>query len=94
MGRKRYKDQILLQILQLCAEGGSASKTQIVYGAGLNFRTVVPYLDLLTQSGLVVRTEGEIPVYRTTEKGEEALGHLQEIERLMWAATGQMRKSL
>jgi len=31
-----------------------------------------------------VREEGEIPVYRTTEKGEEALGHLQEIERLVW----------
>jgi predicted transcriptional regulator len=82
MSHKRYKDQILLNILQVC--GGGTSKTQIVYKSGLNFRTVVPYLDLLTQSGLVVRAEGEIPVYRTTEKGEAALGHLQEIERLVW----------
>ena len=82
MSHKRYKDQILLNILQVC--GGGTSKTQIVYKSGLNFRTVVPYLDLLTQSGLVVREEGDIPVYRTTEKGEAALGHLQEIERLVW----------
>lgn len=85
MSHKRYKDRILLNILRVC--GGGTSKTQIVYKSGLNFRTVVPYLDLLTQSGLVVREEGEIPVYRTTEKGEAALGHLQEIERLVWTGT-------
>ena len=63
------------------------SKTQIVYRSGLNFLTVVPYLDLLTQSQLVVRSEDEISVYRTTEKGEKALGHLREIERLVWTGT-------
>jgi hypothetical protein len=35
-----------------------------------NFHTII--LDLLTHSGLVVRTEGTI---RTTAKGEAALGH-------------------
>ena len=85
MSHKRYKDQILLSILQVC--GWGTSKTQIVYKSGLNFRTVVPYLDLLTNRGLVVREEGEIPVYRTTEKGEKALGHLREIERLVWTGT-------
>gem|GEM_PF-4173222 len=54
-----------------------------------NFHTIIPYLDLLTHSGLVVRTEGEIPVYRTTEKGKVALGHLREVERLVWAGTDE-----
>jgi hypothetical protein len=40
--------------------GGGATKTQIVYKSGLNFHTIIPYLDLLTRSGLVVRTEGTI----------------------------------
>ena len=57
MSHKRYKDQILLNIMQVC--GGGTSKTQIVYKSGLNFRTVVPYLDLLTNRGLVVRAEGQ-----------------------------------
>ncbi|NMB86235.1 MAG: hypothetical protein A4E44_02067 [Methanosaeta sp. PtaB.Bin018] len=59
MSHKRYKDQILLNILQVCA-GGWGTKTQIVYKSGLNFHTIIPYLDLLTHSGLVVRTEGTI----------------------------------
>ena len=28
--------------------------------------------------------EGEVPLYRTTDKGMTALGHLQELERLIW----------
>ena len=71
--------------MQVC--GGGTIKTQIVYKSGLNFRIVVPYLDLLIHSGLVVRAEGEIPVYRTTTKGEKSLGHLWEIERLVWTGT-------
>ena len=65
------------------------SSGSIVYKSGLNFHTIIPYLDLLTHSGLVVRTEGEIPVYRTTPKGKVALGHLREVERLVWAGTDE-----
>ena len=83
MGRKRYKDQILLQILQLCAEGGSASKTQIVYGAGLNFRTVIPYLELVTRNGLVEIQEGKVPRYKTTAKGKKALGYMRELRNMI-----------
>jgi predicted transcriptional regulator len=44
---------------------------------------VVPYLDLLIKNGLAERVEGEIVRYRITPRGEEALGHLQELEKLM-----------
>jgi predicted transcriptional regulator len=68
MGRKRYKDQILASILEVCAEGG-ANKTHIVYESGLNFHTVVPYLELITRNGLVERIEGGVPRYKTTARG-------------------------
>ncbi len=71
MGRKRYRDQILCRILEICARGGS--KTQIVYNSNMNFHTVVPYLELLVRNGLAERTEGEVLRYKTTAKGEEAL---------------------
>jgi len=41
-------------------------------------------MEILTHRGLLVREEGEIPLYRTTDKGETALGHLRELERLIW----------
>ena len=81
MGRKRFKDQILCKILQVCGEG--ANKTQIVYSCNLNFHTVVPYMDLLIKNGLAERMEGEIVRYRITPRGEEALGHLQELEKMI-----------
>jgi DNA-binding PadR family transcriptional regulator len=44
---------------------------------------VVPYLDLLLKNGLAERVEGEIVRYRITPKGVKALGHLQELEKLI-----------
>ena len=71
--------------------GRGANKTQIVYKSGLNFHTIIPYLEILTHRGLLVREVGKIPLYRTTEMGETALGHLRELERLIWddAAEGE-----
>ncbi len=83
MGHKRGKDQILRRILEVCAGGGGATKTQIVYFSSLNFHTVVPYLELITRNSLAVRVEGDVPRYKTTAKGEEALRHLRELEELM-----------
>jgi predicted transcriptional regulator len=51
-----------------------ATKTRIVYSCNLNFHTVEPYLDMLTSNGLMDRAEGTIARYRTTAKGEAALG--------------------
>jgi predicted transcriptional regulator len=62
---------------------GGANKTQIVYSCNMNFHSVVPYLDLLVRNGLVERVEGKILRYKTTGRGMQALGHFQEIEKLM-----------
>jgi predicted transcriptional regulator len=44
---------------------------------------VVLYIELLIKNGLTERVEGEIVRYRITPRGEEALGHLCELEKLI-----------
>jgi predicted transcriptional regulator len=41
--KKRFKDQIIAEILKAC-EGEGTSKTKVVYASGLNFLTIKPYL--------------------------------------------------
>jgi len=83
MGTKRYKDQILLNILLTC-RGEGVSKTKVVYASGLNFKTIKPYLATLNRNGLVEIILGPHPKYRTTQKGEDALTHLRALEELIF----------
>jgi len=82
MSAKRYKDQILSQILQIC-QGDGASKTKVVYASGLNFKTIKPYLATLNKNGLVELVPGSYPLYKITQKGEDALVHLRALEELI-----------
>lgn len=75
---KRSKDMIISQILDICANG--ASKTRIVYQANLNFRTVNPYLELLTKNGIIEASEGPTIIYRTTQKGLKILKEFKNIQ--------------
>ena len=52
---KRSRDIIISKILDICTDG--AHKTRIVYQANLNFRTVNPYLELLTKNGMINATK-------------------------------------
>ncbi len=74
---KRSKDMIISQILDICTSG--ASKTRIVYQANLNFRTVNPYIELLSKNGLIEASQGQIVVYRTTQKGLKMLKEFKSI---------------
>lgn len=74
---KRSKDVIISQILDICLPG--ASKTKIVYQANLNFRTVNPYIDMLTKNGLIETLQGSLVVYKTTEKGTKMLKDFKSI---------------
>jgi predicted transcriptional regulator len=76
---KRSKDIIVSQILDICKDG--ANKTKIVYKVNLNFRTINPYLELLTKNGMI-RTTGNKPViYETTSRGVDVLYHFKCIQR-------------
>jgi predicted transcriptional regulator len=75
---KRSRDMIISQILDICING--ASKTRIVYQANLNFRTISPYLELLTKNELInVKTEQTV-IYKTTHKGLDLLDNFKQIQ--------------
>ncbi|VVB70556.1 Winged helix-turn-helix [uncultured archaeon] len=78
---KRSKDAIISQILDICSKG--ASKTRIVYQANLNFRTVVPYIDILTKNGLLETKKDSIVTYTTTAKGTKLLNDFRSIQSLL-----------
>jgi predicted transcriptional regulator len=76
---KRSRDVIISKILDVCAEG--AHKTKIVYQANLNFRTVEPYIELLTKNGMInAKTDSKIVVYETTAKGLKIRDNFKQIQ--------------
>ena len=74
---KRSRNMIVSRILDICKDG--ACKTQIVYQANLNFRTVNPYIDLLTKNNLIEVKQGKKISYKTTDKGVLLLKDFQHI---------------
>jgi predicted transcriptional regulator len=75
---KRGKGEIITCILGICTDG--ANKTKIVYQANLNFKTVNPYLELLSKNGLIEARRGSGIVYETTDKGIEVLENFRWIQ--------------
>jgi predicted transcriptional regulator len=74
---KRNRDKIISEILNICTEG--ANKTQIVYKANLNFKTVNPYIDLLVKNNLIKINDGQLVRYETTERGMNLLHNFNYI---------------
>ena len=79
---RRSTDQIIAQILEICLKPGVA-KTNVVYRANLNFKTILPYLDLLTRGRLLEAVPGKSTIYKTTAKGKKALKALRAIEEII-----------
>ena len=77
MTMKRSKYVIVSQILNICK--GGANKTKIVYQANLNFRTVLPYIDLLIKNGLLEVKQEKNVSYETTDKGISLLDNFELI---------------
>jgi len=75
---KRSRQEIISRILEICTNG--ANKTQIVYQANLNFRTVNPYLDLLIKNDLIKVNEERAIQYETTPKGIRLLEDIKRIQ--------------
>ena len=76
---KRSRDTIFSKILDVCI--GGAHKTRIVYQASMNFRTVNPYLDLLTINGMIgTQKVSNLVVYETTTRGLALLDNYKQIQ--------------
>ena len=68
MVQKRCREEIISQILEICCQG--VHKTAIVYKANLNFRTINPYIELLSKNGLIEVDQGS---YTITSRGIDTL---------------------
>lgn len=71
MSQRRSNIEIVAEILRIAKKG--AKKTRIVYGANLNFKMLGEYLAKLEKAGLVVRSQNNGGLIKTTEKGKEYL---------------------
>jgi predicted transcriptional regulator len=80
---RRTNAQLIGQILEVCQEEG-AGKTKIVYKCGLNFNNANMHLEHLINAGLL-ETSGTS--YKTTQKGMEALEHINALRMLLGQAT-------
>ena len=78
----RSTDQIIAKILETCLKPG-VTKTYVVYQSNLNFKRVMPYLNLLTGRGLLEMVPGKFKIYKTTPKGKRALKALNAIEKMV-----------
>lgn len=73
--KRRDKLEIIRCILCLCKKDES-TKTKIVYGSNLNFKTAGIYLNWLINKELVAQEEN---YFKLTSKGTELLSSLQEM---------------
>ncbi len=75
MVKKRCKEEIISQILEICCQG--VHKTAIVYKANLNFRTINPYIELLSKKGLIEVDQGS---YTITSRGIDTLKSMKLVQ--------------
>ena len=75
MVQKRCKEEIVSQILEICCQ--AVHKTAIVYKANLNFRTVNPYIELLSKKGLIEVDQGS---YTITSRGIDTLRSMKLVQ--------------
>lgn len=68
---RRSKEEVIANILDVCLLG--TSKTRVVYGSNLNFKTVILYLDSLIANGHIAISDEKMPRYETTDKGRKLL---------------------
>jgi len=77
----RSKSDIMLEVLNVCRN--KVSKTRIVYKANLNFKLATPYIDFLSEKGLLTISEGPRTFYETTPQGLEAIKTLKQLSNFL-----------
>jgi predicted transcriptional regulator len=76
--QRRSHTDIVAEILLTACNG--VKKTQIVYGANLNFKLVNRYLDQLEKTGLITKNIERTGVVKTTERGAKYLKYYSELK--------------
>ncbi|MBN1235399.1 MAG: DNA-binding protein [Methanotrichaceae archaeon] len=79
MRARRSKDQIILEILRICATGENVTK--IVYQTNTNFTTIKNYLNLLIKNDLIECLGPSQKIYKSTPKGIDMMNRLRTLQR-------------
>lgn len=79
INKRRSREQIACEILEICRR--SATKTRIVYGANLNFRSVEPYLGLLQKNNLLTVSTNPGVRFEATAEGLDLLERFRAIQK-------------
>ena len=77
---KRTKGEVIAKILETCLI--ASSKTNVVYGSNLNLRAVNPYLNSRMANGHIIKTDEEMPRYKTTDKGKKLLAVIKKAQEV------------
>ncbi len=86
MNSRRSNIEVIADILRM----KEASKTQIMYRAGMSYAQLQKYLDYLTKGGLLVLSSNGYPrgTYTVSDKGELLLRLIENIEDLLYLDNG------
>ena len=79
--RYRSRTDIISGILDV-ANGGSATRTKIMYKAYLSYGQLKEYLSVLTDSGLL-SYDAHTQTFKTTEKGLRLLGAYNQMHDMI-----------
>ncbi len=86
MNGRRSNIEIIADILRM----GQASKTQIMYRAGMSYSQLLKYLKYLTERGFLVHDTGRYPagIYRVSAEGKLLLESIEKIEEVLTLDSG------
>jgi len=83
--RRRSRVEVIIEILTEAL--GGVNKTRLMYRCNLNLGRFNRYLKELLDAGLIERVvanpEGDVVLYRTTDKGRELLKILRRVGEFM-----------
>jgi predicted transcriptional regulator len=80
MSEKRNRLEIVAEILKIANRG--SHKTRLVYGANLNFKMLKNYINSLENVGLIITSQNNDGLIRTTRKGREYLQQFQALQQI------------
>ena len=81
--RMRSEWEIILDILSATAENKNTKKTRIMQSAYLQWKNFNKYFTYLIEKGLVEKTNLDEENYGITEKGDELLGILNKVDKIL-----------
>jgi predicted transcriptional regulator len=90
--RYRSRTDIISEILDV-ANGGSATRTKIMYKAYLSYNQLKEYLMLLTENNLL-SYDAYNQTYRTTEKGLRFLDICNQMDDMIKSAYSENKRLL